>query len=800
MLKNYFKIAFRNLWRNKLYSFINLLGLSTALTACGLIVLFILDESSYDNFHQNEVYRIDWLTERPQTRTPHPMTLAMMKDFPEVKSAVSITPIWGSGLTRQTFVMQYGERRFEEKELLAVDTTFFEVFTFPAIRGNAHLSLQDPNAIIISQKIAQKYFGLENPIGKILRINDNSSLRVSAVLKDVPANSHFHFDFLVSYLRLKKQESGDFFQWGDFGHYNYVALQPNTNPQLIEQKIPKWIRSYLNWPAEDLKALETGIVKFKLSAIQSIHLHSHLLWELETNGNINYLYIFGSAALLILLIALVNYINLATALIFERSKQVGLRKLIGANNRQIIQQFLTESTVLLSIAFLLSVSLLELILPIFNQYTNKTLKISYLDGYGFLLIFLAIVGILGLLMGWIPAWHITTYKPIDVLKKQLKSGKMGIRIREGLVIFQFMISITLIISTFVIYSQIEHLKNRPLGFEQHQIIVVPIKDKKMRQTVEAVRGNLLKNANFKNVTTSSNIPFGQFNQQEIRWQKNQTPTTTSLIDVDYDFFKTLNIKVLKGRVFDKSFSEDTQETTFILNETAAKQFAWQNPINQPLTILEDNGDEPGKVIGVVKDFHFQSLHEKITPMVFRIRPNRANYYLIKIDHHQVAQSLQFLEKTWKQWDNRHTFEYSFLDERMQSKYQAEVRMGGVFGVFSGLAIGIAGIGLFGLASFLMVQRTKEIGIRKVLGAGVLQIVLLLSQNFLRLVLIAFVLATPLAYYLLQKWLQEFVYRVSITWWAFLIAGVLAMFIALITIAYQVIWASLTNPVEVLKNE
>jgi putative ABC transport system permease protein len=800
MLKNYFKIAFRNLWRNKLYSLINLLGLSTALTACGLIVLFIVDESSYDNFHQNKVYRIDWLTERPQTRTPHPMTLAMMKDFPEVKSAVSITPIWGSGLTRQTFVMQYSERRFEEKELLAVDTTFFDVFTFPAIRGNARASLQDPNAIIISQKIAEKYFGLENPIGKILRINDNSSLRVSAVLKNVPANSHFHFDFLVSYLRLKKEESGDFFQWGDFGHYNYVALKPNTNPQLIEQKIPKWAKNYLKWSEEDLKALESGVVKFKLSSIQSIHLHSNLLWELEANGNINYLYIFGSAALLILLIALVNYINLATALAFERAKQVGLRKLIGANNQQIIQQFLTESMLLVGIACLLSISLLELLLPIFNQFTHKSLTINYLDGYEFLLTFFAVVSILGLLMGWIPAWHITTYKPLDVLKKQLKTGKMGIRIREGLVVFQFMISITLIVSTFVIYSQIEYLKNRPLGFDQHQTIVVPIKDKKMRQTVEAVRANLLKNPNFKNVTTASNIPFGQFNQQEIRWQKSEDPITTSLVDVDYDFFKTLSIKVLKGRMFDKSFVEDAQENTYILNETAAKQFAWQNPVNQPLTILEDDGDEPGKVIGVVKDFHFQSLHEKVTPMVFRIRPQRANYYLIKIADNQVAQSLQILEKTWKQWDSRNTFEYSFLDERMQSKYQAEGRMGSVFGVFSGLAIGIAGIGLFGLASFLMVQRTKEIGIRKVLGASALQIVLLLSQNFLRLVMIAFVLATPLAYYLMQNWLQEFVYRVSIAWWVFFIAGILALLIAFMTIAYQAIWASLTNPVETLRSE
>jgi putative ABC transport system permease protein len=800
MFKNYLKIAFRNLWRNKLYTFINLLGLSTALTACGLIVLFIMDESSYDNFHQNEVYRIDWLTERPQTRTPHPMTMAMMKDFPEVKSAVSITPIWGSGLTRQTFVMQYGERRFEEKELLAVDTTFFDVFTFPTAKGNARASLQDPNAIIISQKIAEKYFGLENPIGKILKINDNSSLRVSAVLKNVPANSHFHFDFLVSYLRLKKQETGDFFKWGDFGHYNYVALQPKTNPQLIEKKIPKWAKKYLNWSQDDLKALENGVVKFQLSSIQSIHLHSNLLWELEANGNINYLYIFGSAALLILLIALVNYINLATALAFERAKQVGLRKLIGASNKQIVQQFLIEAMLLLGMAFLISISWIELLLPVFNQFTYKSLKINYLDGYSFLLIFFIVVSVLGLLMGWIPAWHITTYKPLDVLKKQLKTGKIGIRIREGLVVFQFMISIALIVSTFVIYSQIEYLKNRPLGFDQHQTIVVPIKDKKMRQTVEAVRASLLKNPSFKNVTTSSNIPFGQFNQQEIRWQKNEDPVTTSLVDVDYDFFKTLNIKLLKGRTFDKSFAEDAQENTYILNETAAKQFAWQNPVNQALTILEDEGDEPGKVVGVVKDFHFQSLHEKITPMVLRIRPHLANYYLIKIANNQVAQSLQVLEKTWKQWDSRNTFEYSFLDERMQNKYQAEVRMGSVFGVFSGLAIGIAGIGLFGLASFLMVQRTKEIGIRKVLGASVNQIVSLLSKDFVKLVLIAFVLATPLAWYAVNQWLQNFAYRIEISWWVFALAGVLSLLIAVITISLQAIKAAWANPVEALKNE
>lgn len=803
MFKNYLKIAMRNLLRHRAYSAINISGLAIGMASCILILLYVRYELSYDRFHQDaeNVYRIAWFDENPQTRTPHPMAQAMAMDFLEVESAVSISPLWGPGLTRPTFSVRYGNQRFDEKEVFSADTSFFRVFSFPLVQGNPFTALQEPSSIIISQRIAEKYFGDEEPMGKVLRINNDTDLKVAGVLKNVPANSHFHFDFLVSYLLLKPQETGSYYTWDDFGHYNYIRLKAGTNPKTVEAKMPEWAQQYLDWPEEAFAALREGRIGFRLQRITDIHLHSHIRWELGGNSDIAYVYLFSAIAVFILLIACINFMNLSTARSATRAKEVGMRKVLGAFRQQLVGQFLGEAILLSVIALLIAIVLIELLLPAFNALSGRELVIGYLDHPQLFFTVMGIALLVGIVSGSYPAFFLSAYQPARVLKGATRAGGRSF-FRRALVVVQFALSIALMSGTVIVSSQLDFLRSRKLGFEKEQVVVVPMKHDSLREQFESIKAELLRMPGVLNVSATSNVPGGRFNQNQIQWQPEHGLAqryNTSQARVDYDFLATLGIEIEEGRGFSKEISTDG-ESAFMLNETAARLFDWDSAVGREITWFDDDNVRRGTVIGVARDFHFQSLHKRIEPLIMKILPESYNYVLVKIGPEDVAGTLALLEQKWKAFDPEFTFEYSFLDADFAQLYRAEEKIQALFRSFTVLAIFIACLGLFGLASFTAQQRTKEIGMRKVLGASVAGVAGLLSKDFAKLVIIANVVAWPMAYFAMHKWLQNFAYRIDIEWWVFALAGAMALFIALLTVSTQAIRAALANPVDSLRYE
>ncbi len=801
MFKNYLKIAVRNLLKHKAYSFINIAGLAIGMTCCLLILLYVLNELSYDRFHQdaNRIYRIAWQSSNPQTRTPHPMAQAMVKDFTEVESAVSLSPIWGPGLTRPMFSVKYGDQRFEEREVFSADSTFFEVFSFPLLKGDPKIALRSPTSLVITEDVARKYFGDEEPLGKVLTINNEVDLKVTGVLQNIPANSHFHFDFLIPYALLKMRETGSYYQWEDFGHYNYVKLALHADPKTLETKIPDWFLKYNEWPADDVQELKSGQVAFRLQPVTDIHLRSHLKWELEPNSDVAYVYLFSAIAVFVLLIACINFMNLSTARSATRAREVGMRKVLGAFRAQLIGQFLGESILLSVMALLLSIAAVELLLPFFNSVSGRNLAVNYFENPWLILGVGAMSLAVGIVAGSYPAFFLSALQPVRTLKNTVKFGARSARFRQILVVTQFAISIALIAGTGIVSSQLEFLKNKKLGFDKEQVVVVPIKSSAMRRNYEAVKAELLRDPAIVSVAAASNVPGGRFNQNQIYWQDENGEQDVSQVRVDYDFFKTLGIEMAEGRSFSKAMSTDSANA-FILNETAARMYEWVTAVGKQITWLDDDNTRRGTVIGVAKDFHFQSLHRSIEPLIFHVLPEGFNYFLIKINGNDVSTTLAYLEKKWRTLEPERAFEYSFLDSDFAALYNSEERMQAIVGNFSFLAIFIACLGLFGLASFTMQQRTKEIGVRKVLGASVSGIVLKLSRDFTRLVLIAFIVASPLAYFAMNAWLQNFAYRTVIGFGVFAWSGLLAFVIALLTVSSQAIKAALANPVDALRYE
>jgi len=801
MLKNYLKIAARNLRKHQGYAFINIFGLVVGMTCCLLIMLYVQHELSYDRFHQNahRIFRIAWMTGNSQTRTPHPMAQTMAKDFAEVESAVSLSPIWGPGLTRPQFSIRYGDKRFEETDVLSADSTFFEVFSFPLLKGDPKTALRSPTSLVLTERMAKKYFGAEEPLGKVLTVNNSVDLKVTGVMQNVPAASHVHFDFLISYVLLKIRETGSYYTWDDFGHYNYIKLAPTADPKSLEAKIPDWFLAYNTWPADDIAELKSGQVAFRLQPLTDIHLRSHLKWELEPNSDIAYVYLFSAIAIFVLFIACINFMNLATARSATRAKEVGVRKVLGAFRRQLIGQFLGESILLSMTALLLSLAAVELLLPFFNSLSGAKLAVNYRDNPWLILGIGGMALLVGIISGSYPAFFLSALQPVQTLKDSTRFGTRSARLRQILVVAQFAISIALIAGAGVVAAQLKFFKNQKLGFDQEQIAVVPIKTTAMRRNYEAIKTELLRHPNLVSITAVSNVPGGRFNQNEIFWQTAENEQDVSQIRVDYDFFKTLNIEITQGRSFSKAMATDSA-AAFILNETAARLYDWDTAVGKEITWLDDDNERRGLVIGVAKDFHFQSLHRNIEPLIFHVLPAGFNYFLVKMSGHDLAGTLADLEKKWKAFDPERPFEYSFLDADFAALYKSEERMKTVVENFSSLAILIACLGLFGLASFMIQQRTKEIGVRKVLGASVAQIIVLLSREFAKLVGFAFVVATPLAYLAMNQWLQNFAYRTNIELQIFLWAGLLALIMACLTVSYQAAKAALANPVEALRYE
>ena len=788
MLKNYLKIALRNLRKHPGYTFINVAGLAVGIACCLLILLYVQNEFSYDRFHESAdrivriaVDNVDANGNVSQfARAGAPWGPALAQDFPEVAASVRFRFV-GNVLFRRG-----GEQRYEAAGLYA-DPSVFEVFTLPFLSGNPETALATPGDLVLTETMAARYFGDDDPLGQTLNI-EGTDVTVTGVIEDMPANSHFSFEYLRPFAVHAAQRPDWMERWGMYNYHTYLLLRDEAAVAGLQEKLPAFLDRHLD---------EAGPVAV-VQPLTSIHLHSHRSREFQANGSTSTVYILSAIALFILLIACINFMNLATARSASRAKEVGLRKVVGAYRRQLIGQFLSEAMLVSFLALLAALALVELCLPGFNALTGKTLTTNYADASGYLLM-LALLGVVvGGLAGGYPAFFLSAFRPASVLKGDLPRGTRAARLRKSLVVIQFTISIVLLIGVGVVYEQLTFIQNKPLGFDKEQVVMIPMRDRQVTQNYAVMKEAFLQDPNVLNVAASSGALGGGDWGISVRPEGtgDDAELSTRMLNIDYDFLATMDMELTAGRAFSEAFPSDADDA-FLINETLARQLGWDDPVGRRLEIPDWRS---GTIVGVVKDFNFRSLHETIDPMLMFIVEGNFQLFSARIRPDNVGPTLAHLRETWSRFAPERPFVYSFLDESFARQYEADAQFGKVFGYFALLAVVIACLGLFGLASFTAERRTKEIGVRKVLGASIASIVLLLSKDFTRLVLIALVLAAPLAYLAMTRWLEAFAYRVEISWPIFLMAGLIALLIALLTVSYQAARAALADPVKALRYE
>ncbi|HSI76678.1 MAG TPA: ABC transporter permease [Lunatimonas sp.] len=809
MIKNYFKIALRNLLRNKAFTAINILGLAIGIATCLLIMASIQSELGFDRFNEkaDRIVRVVFRGSVQgglinEAHVMPPVAEALMADFPEVEHATRIRLM---GYPKVTYI----DQSFRNKSSAFVDANFFQVFTFPFTAGDPTSALVEPHSIVISASTAQTIFKDEDPLGKELWMNDGMDrFTVTGVMGDIPANSHFHFDLLVSMATFPEAKNPS---WMVSEYYTYLLLQPGYDYKTLEAKLPEVAEKYMGPQLQE--AMGISFDQFKqagnnigifLQPLSSIYLHSDMMGELGPGGDIRLLYFFGAIALFMLLIASINFINLSTASASKRAREVGVRKVLGSDQRQLVWQFLMEYTLLSFFALLIAMVLVKLMLPIFNELADKEIAIHYFSDLWTLPSLLAFGLAVGIVAGIYPAFFLSSFKPISVLKGSLfpsLKGKRSISLRSGLVVFQFAVSVILIIGTIVVYSQLEYIHNKDLGYDKEQVLILP-NTRQLGDNAEVFRQQLLQDTRVENVSISGYLPSGQTNNNNFFLYpegdvSNQIKTLR--YDVDNEYIPTMGMEMVSGRNFSDEFGSD--QNSIILNETAALAFHWVNgALGKTLTRADKGGNIKNyQVIGIVKDFHFRSLHERIFPLVM-VKGNSDGAVIAKINTDEVSALLENVKLKWNALAADEPFEYSFLDERFYQTYENERRMGYILSVFAGLIIFVACLGLFGLAMFTAKQRDKEIGIRKVLGADISTIVAMLSRDFLKLVVFSALLAAPIAWWLMSKWLDSFAYRIDISIWIYLGAGAIVIFVAWLAIGYEAIKAALTNPVESLRTE
>lgn len=805
MIKNYIKIALRTLAKHKSYTVINTVGLTIGFASVILILLYVNDETGYDRYHDQtkHIYRIYWQSGNSQTRTPHPMAQALVQDFPEVENAVSLSPIWGAGLTRQTFSVRNLEKdiRFDERDVLAVDSTFFDVFPFELVRGNRDKVLRTPGKLLISESTARKYFGDDDPMGKHLAVNDDRNLlEIEGVFRDVPRQAHFHFNALASYVHMKANSDpeSEYYTWRDFGHFNYILLRPGADVEKLESQLLAWAAQYINATDEQIQAVIRNNEGFRLQPIRDIHLKSHLLWELEANGNIEYVYIMSAAALIILVIAGINFMNLTTAKSADRAKEIGVRRTMGAQKKQLSAQFLGESISIALFSTLLAGLVAEMALPFFNMLSGKSIDNALLHTPKHLFSILGIGLITGIVSGLYPSAFLSAINPVNVLKGKFSTGQQGGRFSKALLVFQFVMAIVLISGTYIIYNQLNFMRGKDLGFQQEAVVTIPVRSGNMRRDFETFKTELKRVPGIVDVGAASNIPGKQFNQDPIFWTENpEHPVDASQVFVDHEFIPTLGIELAAGRNFDRQFPGDS--SAYIINESAVRQLGLVSPVGSEIALDADGDIYKGTVVGVVKDFHFQSLHQPIRPMLMILRP----YYteaVVRISTHDVDVVIADIEKQWSLYDTDYSFEFAFLDDSISAQYESENRMGIVFALFASIAICISCLGLFGLASLNYLQRRKEVGIRKVLGAPLSWLLMNLLKGYSLLILTATLIAAPIAWWLMSSWLNNFMFKVELNPLVFVATGLIAMVIAWLTIGYLTMKTAQANPVDTLKEQ
>jgi len=802
MLKNYLKIALRILRRYKAYSLINIAGLAIGLACCLLILAYVRHELSYDRYHQNtaQIYRVVEELDLPGNKihmaiTPAPFAPAMDNDLEEVVHAVRFMSSRNIG---EKVLVRFQDRYFYEDKWFYADDAVFDIFTFPLAKGNPKTALKEPLSVVVTEEAARKYFGDEDPMGKVLNVTDEYNqydFLITGVLKNIPLNSHFRFDFLASFITLEKHYRFNLPNWFNHAYYTYLLLEKGCNPKDLEKKFPGLVEKYTG-------KVGASVLKPHLQPLSSIHLHSHLQSEIEANSDIAYVYVFSAIAFFILLIACMNFMNLATARYACRTREVGVRKVVGARRPQLIRQFLGESILFSLVALPVSILLVELLLPAFSSLIGRKLAFNYFSNWLVLIGLLGVTFLVGCLSGIYPALFLSAFEPVKVLKGTFLSGSRGAHLRKGLIVFQFAISIILMVSTAVIINQVDYLRTKKLGFQKEQVLVLPLRSKETRIRHELLKYEFLKNPRIMKVTMSSGLPgrirhYWAINSQltEELFAAKKKVMSAWVLMVDHDFIKTLGMEIIEGRDFSRDFATDEKEAV-IINEQAAKEFGWTSPLG--MRVKTENMD--GYVIGVVKDFHFKPLYQLIEPIVIYIKPSFFEYASLRISPDGIPSTLADLKDKWKELAPDQPFEYFFLDSDFDSVYRSEERVGKLTGSSTLLAIFIACLGLFGLASFTAEQRTKEIGIRKVLGASIPAVVALLTREFTKWVVVANIVAWPVSYFVMHRWLQNFAYRTNIGLLNFLLAAAVTLTVALLAVSYQAIKAAAANPVEALRYE
>ena len=811
MIRNYFKSAWRNIARHKFISFINISGLTIGITCCLLILAYIINELSYDRYNENadRTYRVTRIFySRDGSENLHLSSIAppfgplMKVAFPDIQKVTRVLP-------NGTTVFRYKDKLFNEHDGFFADENFFNVFTVNVTAGDKKTALNDPYSLMVTPEIAKKYFGNENPINKtVILDNIKHEFKITGVFEPFPSNAHMHPNMLFSFNTLKDSliygEKQLETNYGNNSFYTYLLLPKGYNAEMISHQLNYFLDKYVHMPGMPPNIKTSQATKLTMEKLTDIHLKSHLDDEIEPEGSMTRVYIFSVIAVFILLIACINYMNLSTARSALRAKEIGIRKVIGAQRKEIIRQFLGESVLATWVALILGMVLTWLLLPYSNSLAHLNLAFNSLFRWDILIGILCLPFFIGLLSGLYPAIFMSSFRPVQVLKGVLKVGSGSISFRKVLVVVQFSVSIVLIVATTVVFQQLSYIENKSLGFNKDHILVTSYSGTLTKQ-FESFKQELLKNPAIQAVGRSSRIPSGRLlddqGAQIIEGGKS-VPTKIELkyITTDFGFMDTYGMKLAAGRNFSRDYLSDT--AGYVINETAVQQLGWktpQNAIGKDLTY----GNTKGKVIGVVRDFHFESLHQAIIPMLFFLPPPSSGYYnsiSIKVNGNNVQSAINTIRDTWHQYVPDVPFDYTFLDDRFQKLYDAEQQESQLFTIFSCLAIFIACLGLFGLSAFTISQRVKEIGVRKVLGASVPQIVVELSRDFMKLVIISAIVALPVSWIFMHQWLLDFASRIDLSWWVFLGAGIIAFIIAFATIGLQTVKAANVNPVKSLRSE
>jgi len=802
MFKNYLKIAYRYFTGHKLFSFINVFGLAIGIATCTIISLWVQRELSYDRFHKNahRIYRIERELFRDNAYSRWPITggaykQALIDDFPEIENAVRF---WG-----REFSIKDHNNFTHRQGMFAVDNSIFEIFDFNLEKGDESTALIKPMSVVLTRDNALKFLGTDNVIGKSLRFEwsgEQVAVEITGILKEVPRNSHVDFDMLIS---ISSYPNDRFSDWRSNYLFTYILAAENTTRNDLEEKLKTFVSKRLEPHYGDLLSQGLGIhevLKMHLFPITDIHLYPSSNWEIGAGGSMTSVYIFSSIAVLILIIACINFMNLSTACANKRAKEVGLRKTIGAFRSQLRAQFIQESVLMAVIALFFAIALVSLFIPAYNDIFDDNLSMNSLLQFKNLIMLIGTTLLVGFLAGLYPAFYLTKFEPAGILKSSPMLGRGRSIFRRNMVFIQFIISITLIIGTLTVYSQMEYIQTRSLGFDKENVVLLPVRSEQVVQSYEGFRNELLRNSQIQSLAVSSDLPGETFysNTNFLSKERTDEPVSLIVLMTDYDFVDTYQMEMVAGRPFSREFSSDTAGT-IMLNEAAIQRFGWtpQEAIGKDLFYFRGS---IGKIVGVVKDFNYRSLHTTVEPMALILDPNDIRAISVRIQPGNIKRTIAFIRQKWEAAFPDELFEFTFLDNRMNQLYENEMKMQNIFIIFSCFSIFVACLGLFGLSVFIAAERTKEIGIRKVLGASLGKIILLLSKEFITWIIIANIVAWPLAYFIMNKWLQNFAYRVNIGIWIFILSASLALIIALLTLSYQSIKAAVANPVESLRYE